>query len=58
MGLTVEESHAAPADLTHPEAMFLTNSLVGLRPVSGLDGKLFEPNAVIGRLAKLLQSFA
>jgi branched-chain amino acid aminotransferase/4-amino-4-deoxychorismate lyase len=58
MGLAVEESHASRDDLAHAEAMFLTNSLVGLRPVSGLDGKLFEPNAVIGRLAKLLQSFA
>ena len=58
LGLVVEESCARPTDLARAEAIFLTNSLVGLRPVSGLDGKLFGPHAVIARLGTLLQSFA
>jgi len=57
IGLPVEESCVEPARLTHAEAIFLTSSLIGLRPVGALNGKQFGPNAVIGRLAVLLQSF-
>jgi len=58
LGLPVEESCAEIARLTAAEAIFLTSSLVGLRPVSALNGKQFGPNAIIERLALLMQSFA
>jgi len=58
VGLAVEESCVEPDRLVHAEAIFLTSSLIGLRPARALNGKQFEPIAVIGRLALLLQSFA
>lgn len=57
LGLPVEESCAGLPRLAAAEAIFLTSSLIGLRPAGALNGKQFGPNAVIGRLAVLLQSF-
>lgn len=58
LGLAVEESYAEIARLAGAEAIFLTSSLIGLRPVGALNGKQFGPHAVISRLAVLMQSFA
>jgi len=58
LGVPVEESCAEFARLEGAEAIFLTSSLIGLRPVGALNGKQFGPSAVTSRLAVLLQSFA
>ncbi|MGE5500530.1 MAG: aminotransferase class IV [Ignavibacteriales bacterium] len=58
IGLAVEESCAGRGEIDRAEAIFLTNSLIGLRPVEALDGKQMGSNAVTSRLAALLQSFA
>lgn len=58
IGLAIEESCAARTEIDRAEAIFLTNSLIGLRPVTTLDGKQFRENVVISRLAMMSQSFA
>ena len=40
-GLTVKEVRAGPEALADAESVFLTNSLMGLRPVSAVDGRGF-----------------
>lgn len=47
LGWTVEEVAAGPADLAGAEAIFLTNSLIGLRPVANLDGKIYRPSRLV-----------
>jgi branched-subunit amino acid aminotransferase/4-amino-4-deoxychorismate lyase len=58
LGVAVEESCAESVRLEGAEAIFLTSSLIGPRPVGTLNGKQFGPSAVTSRLAVLLQSFA
>ncbi|HYE43555.1 MAG TPA: aminotransferase class IV [Caulobacteraceae bacterium] len=43
MGMDVEEAAAGPARLAAATGVFLTNSLVGLRRGSRLDGRVVEP---------------
>jgi len=38
-GLAVIEAHAGPEALAAAEGLFLTNSLIGVRPVANLDGR-------------------
>jgi branched-chain amino acid aminotransferase/4-amino-4-deoxychorismate lyase len=54
----VTEVRACRAELNEAEAIFLTSSLVGLRPVSALDGVNFAPHPAVQRLAQALQSLA
>jgi branched-chain amino acid aminotransferase/4-amino-4-deoxychorismate lyase len=52
-GLDVEalEVRAGPEALEGAEAMFLTSSLVGVRPVAALEGRAFGPHALIEALS-------
>ena len=52
-GWAVEEAKAPRSALDKIEALFLTNSLVGLRPVSALDGKP-APQADLAPLSAML----
>jgi len=58
IGLGIEESRAEKNEIERAEAIFLTNSLIGLRAVGALNGKQLRPDAVIEQLATTLQSFA
>lgn len=46
----VEEVVAGPEALDAAEAVFVTNSLVGVRPVAGLDGRGLEPHPLVTSL--------
>lgn len=50
----VEEVSAGPEALGDAEAIFLTNSLTGVRAVESLDGRAFEPHRLVAELAGLL----
>jgi len=52
LGITVEEVAAPPETLTAAEAVFITNSLIGVRPVEALDGRALPPGHPL--LARLL----
>ncbi|WP_309645212.1 aminotransferase class IV [Phenylobacterium sp.] len=54
LGVEVEEVAASPEELSGAAAVFLTNSLIGVRPVSSLDGVAYAPSALVERLARLL----
>jgi branched-chain amino acid aminotransferase/4-amino-4-deoxychorismate lyase len=56
-GLEAREIRADSAKIHAAEAIFLTNSLIGLRPVGRLDGKTFAPGAAISRLSDMLAAF-
>lgn len=43
LGLTVLEAAADVGRILAADAVFLSNSLIGLRPVTAIDSKLFEP---------------
>lgn len=57
-GLQPVEVRAKRSEIDAAEAIFLTNSLVGLRPVGALDGVIYTPNTVLDRLSQRLQSLA
>ncbi|MFC3068282.1 aminotransferase class IV [Phenylobacterium soli] len=50
LGIAVEEAAFGPADLAAAEAIFLTNSLIGLRPVAELDGKIVGDSRLVDLL--------
>lgn len=52
-GLVIEEIAAPAAALAAADEMVLTNSLIGVRPVSALDGRGLEARDLAGRLAAL-----
>ena len=54
LGVACQEVHAPLDALNDAEAVFLTNSLIGVRPVRGLDGRAFETNALVDQLAALV----
>jgi branched-chain amino acid aminotransferase/4-amino-4-deoxychorismate lyase len=43
LGMAVAEVRAGPDTLAAADAVFLTNSLIGLRPAESLDGRRLEP---------------
>jgi branched-chain amino acid aminotransferase/4-amino-4-deoxychorismate lyase len=43
----VEEVASGPEALAGAEALFLTSSLIGVRPVSSLDGRAFAAHPLI-----------
>lgn len=51
---TVKEVRAPRAMLETAEAMFLTSSLIGVRPVASLDGVAMGSHAIVDRLARAL----
>lgn len=50
----VEEVHAPRAMLETAEAIFLTNSLIGVRPVASLDGTPIRTHPIVERLTAAL----
>ena len=56
LGLEVVEAAVQGESLAELGGLFLTNSLIGLRPVASLDGRAVEPNALTARLAEAVQS--
>ncbi len=51
LGVEVAEVRAGPAELARGDAVFLTNSLIGVRPVRTLDGFEFGESALVAQLA-------
>ena len=57
LGLPTEETELTVADLKGADEIFLTNALVGLRPVAALDGAIRPaPGPVTARLQKAFGS--
>jgi branched-chain amino acid aminotransferase/4-amino-4-deoxychorismate lyase len=56
-GVEVREVHAPRAELDQAEAIFVTNSLIGVRPVGRLDGRPL-PQAEAGPLAEVAAGLA
>lgn len=54
LGLAVDEVAASPDALTRASGIFLTNSVIGLRTVSRLDGRQVEAAPELSGLAALL----
>jgi branched-chain amino acid aminotransferase/4-amino-4-deoxychorismate lyase len=54
LGLEVIEAHAPPQALAGSEGVFLTNSLIGVRPVAWLDGRDLPQSPMVERLASAL----
>jgi branched-subunit amino acid aminotransferase/4-amino-4-deoxychorismate lyase len=50
LGVEAVEAHVGMAILEGAEAVFLTNSLIGLRAVAAIDGRAVPGNALIDRL--------
>lgn len=51
LGLAVEEARCGRDGLEEATGLFMTNSLIGVRPVSHLDGRAVQPHPVTARLA-------
>lgn len=51
LGLSAQEAVAGRAALDGAEAVFLTNALIGVRAVSAIDARPFQPHSLVGRLA-------
>jgi len=51
LGVKVREVHAGPETLAQAEAMFITNSLVGVRAVAEADGHVFPRHPLVAQLA-------
>jgi branched-chain amino acid aminotransferase/4-amino-4-deoxychorismate lyase len=58
MGQAVAEIHARPQALDQAEAIFLTNSLIGVRAVCALDGRPIGAHALTARLAQACAAVA
>jgi len=56
LGLEVCEARSTPDALEAAEAVFLTNALVGLRPVGEVDGRQFGPHRLAEQLARTLEA--
>jgi branched-subunit amino acid aminotransferase/4-amino-4-deoxychorismate lyase len=50
LGVETVEARARMESLAGAEAVFLTNSLIGLRPVAAIDGRAIPGHTLIGRL--------
>jgi branched-chain amino acid aminotransferase/4-amino-4-deoxychorismate lyase len=53
MGIAVREVRAGPDDILRADACFLTNSLIGLRPVSEFEDVGFSPSRLVESLRDL-----
>jgi branched-chain amino acid aminotransferase/4-amino-4-deoxychorismate lyase len=51
LGVAAREVAVDAQALARAEGLFLTNALIGVRPVSDLDGRGFAPHALMERLA-------
>lgn len=53
-GMAVREGHAEPSAFADATGLFLTNSLMGVRPVASLDGRRVPLHPAVERLAQAL----
>lgn len=54
--IPADERPLSPEGLKAAEEVFLTNSVIGVCPVTGLDGAVLEPGPVTRKLARALES--
>lgn len=54
LGVETCEVRAMPAALAAAEAVFLTNALIGARPVAEVDGRAFAPHPIPAQISALL----
>jgi len=54
-GTPLQEVAAGPEALATADAVFLTNALIGVRPVAAADGHAFRPHPLVAQLARDLQ---
>lgn len=54
LDVAVEEAVADVARLNAAQALFVTNSLIGVRPVSRLGDQVLQPHALVGRLSEAI----
>ncbi|HEY7901124.1 MAG TPA: aminotransferase class IV [Caulobacteraceae bacterium] len=54
LGLHAREAHAPASALTAATGLFLTNSLIGVRPVANLDGRPVPAHPLVARLDQAL----
>jgi branched-subunit amino acid aminotransferase/4-amino-4-deoxychorismate lyase len=52
MGVEVVETVAQVSALTEAESVFLTNSLIGVRPAAEFEGAVYAPSPLVERLAR------
>ena len=57
-GITVKQGTVSPADLAAAEALFVTNSLIGLWPVQELEGQYYSLTAIPPRLRRAVEQKA
>jgi branched-chain amino acid aminotransferase/4-amino-4-deoxychorismate lyase len=55
LGVAVAEVSAGPEAPGAAEAVFLTNSLIGVRPAASLDGRALAPHRLVARLAAAVE---
>ena len=53
-GIPAQEVAAGPEALAEAEAVFLTNDLIGVRPVAAADGRTYQPHSLVDRLSAQL----
>ena len=53
--VTVQEAAVGAEALAGAQAVFLTNSLIGVREAASLDGRRFEPSARVAQIAGLIK---
>ena len=58
LGMRVVECAIVPADLEMVDALFVTNSLIGLCPVRELDGRSYVVDAIPERLRRAVDNHA
>ncbi|HTK35762.1 MAG TPA: aminotransferase class IV [Caulobacteraceae bacterium] len=57
-GLEVHEVRAGPEALETADAVFATNSLIGVREAAAVDGRGFDPHPAVKALAALVEDLA
>jgi len=55
LGVEACETRAGPEALRTAEAVFITNALIGVRPVAAIDGRALAPHRLVEQLAAALQ---
>jgi branched-chain amino acid aminotransferase/4-amino-4-deoxychorismate lyase len=51
LGVAVQAVRVGPEALAQAEAVFITNALIGVRPVAGVDDGIYSSHALVERLA-------
>jgi branched-subunit amino acid aminotransferase/4-amino-4-deoxychorismate lyase len=57
-GVTVIEAHEGPEALAAADAVFITNSLIGVRPAARFGARAYAPNGLVERLAQACAGIA